>query len=165
MYKFVRAAMPQLCKFPKVRAFSSEFDAGSRTLYRGERSVNNVTLLGRVGSDAEARGSADRPVSTFTLATSEKYISPSGETTESVEWHRIAVFRPGLREAVLAIAKKGNRLYVSGKLKYSLYTKANGEVQRGINIIANDIIVVDWKRGLEEEESEDEHEEDQEERT
>ena len=150
--------MTRLPKSLEVRTFSGEAPGGKRPLYKGERCINSVSLLGRVGSDAEQRGSVDRPVVTFSLATSEKFISPTGETSEAVQWHRIAVFRPGLRDAVLAIAKKGNRLYLTGTLKYSLYEASSGVTQRGINIIASDVILVGVKQVDESEWTEDQEE-------
>lgn len=35
--------------------------------------VNTVTLLGRVGADPQARGNAEHPVVTFSIATHNNY--------------------------------------------------------------------------------------------
>lgn len=40
--------------------------------------MNNVTLLGRVGADPQKRGSDERPVVTFSLATHTNYKYETG---------------------------------------------------------------------------------------
>ncbi|KAK7477202.1 hypothetical protein BaRGS_00031587, partial [Batillaria attramentaria] len=74
---------------------------------RFEKSVNQVTLLGRVGRDAETRGSESHPVVVFSVATNNVYTKADGKTVARVEWHRVSVFKPGLREKVAALLKKG----------------------------------------------------------
>ena len=69
-----------------------------------ERSINQVTLLGRVGTDPQIRGSEERPVTSFSLATNSVWKTPNpgpGDPAWShrVDWHNVVVFKPGLRES------------------------------------------------------------------
>lgn len=56
-------------------------------------SVNRVFLIGHVGSDVTIRTAGDQKVASFTLATSEKYVT------------------------------KGTQLYIEGKIKTEKYQK------------------------------------------
>ncbi|XP_022110527.1 single-stranded DNA-binding protein, mitochondrial-like [Acanthaster planci] len=111
-----------------------------------ERSVNKVTLLGRVGRDAEMRGVGSNPVTLFPLATSEtfriKRESEEDELKQRTSWHRINVFKPGLRDAVFTYCKKGSRVLVTGRISYSEYFNDSDQRVTATNIIADDVIFV-----------------------
>lgn len=86
--------------------------------------VNNVTLLGRLGKDPETKTlSNGNNITTFSIATSEKWKDKnSGEMQESTQWHNIVSY--GKQGEVLAkYLKKGNQIYIEGKLKYSTSEK------------------------------------------
>ncbi|GAB1598818.1 single-stranded DNA-binding protein, mitochondrial-like [Argonauta hians] len=110
------------------------------TVAKFEKCLNQVNLIGRVGRDAEARGSESHPVIVLSLATSFVYSKASGESASRTDWHRVSVFKPGLRDKVAAYIKKGDRLYVSGTLQYNDYWDSSNVLQKSTTIIANDII-------------------------
>ncbi|XP_041366334.1 single-stranded DNA-binding protein, mitochondrial-like [Gigantopelta aegis] len=118
---------------------------------RFEKSINQVNLLGRLGRDAELRGSEDHPVVVFSLATNTVYRKKDGETVSRVNWHRVSVFKPGLREKLAVHLKKGDRVFVTGSLRYDEYKDSNENMQRATTILANDIVNL-TKRYLSEEE-------------
>ncbi|XP_038073733.1 single-stranded DNA-binding protein, mitochondrial-like isoform X2 [Patiria miniata] len=111
-----------------------------------ERSLNKVTLLGRVGRDAELRGQGANPVALFPLATSEtfrvKRDSEEDELKQRTSWHRINVFKPGLRDSVFTYCKKGSRVLVTGRINYSEYFNDSDQKIMSTNIIADDVIFV-----------------------
>ncbi|XP_071496471.1 single-stranded DNA-binding protein, mitochondrial-like [Diadema setosum] len=112
---------------------------------KAERSINQVTLLGRIGQDVELKGSAEHPMATFSMATSvnikSKQMDDHGDDFYAkTSWHRICVFRPGLVDAVYTYCKKGDRIYLTGKLDYSEYTNADGVKMTQTSIIADDVI-------------------------
>ncbi|XP_069048103.1 single-stranded DNA-binding protein, mitochondrial isoform X2 [Lepisosteus oculatus] len=79
-----------------------------------ERSMNRVQLLGRVGQDPVMRQADGRnPVTIFSVATNEVWrtgdgeSTPSGDISQKTTWHRISVFRPGLRDVAYQYVKKG----------------------------------------------------------
>jgi len=112
---------------------------------RGERGINSVTLLGRVGIDPESRGSEAAPVSIFSLATSKNLVSnkQDGNIHQMTDWHRVAVFRPGLREFVAEQIKKGDKVYVTGEIRYSDFTPQGSSTTVKIaNIVADDVLVI-----------------------
>ncbi|VTJ58830.1 Hypothetical predicted protein [Marmota monax] len=79
-----------------------------------ERSLNRVQLLGRVGQDPVLRQAEGKnPVTIFSLATNEMWRSGEseeyqmGDISQKTTWHRISVFRPGLRDVAYQYVKKG----------------------------------------------------------
>lgn len=89
--------------------------------------LNKAQIIGRMGKDPEVRYlPSGEAVANITLATSEKWKDKAtGEQREETEWHRVSLFG---RDAEVAgdYAKKGDLLYVEGKLKTRKYTDQSG---------------------------------------
>lgn len=81
-------------------------------------SVNKVILVGNVGKNPEIRYVDNRPVATFSLATTERgYRSANGvEVPERTEWHNIVMWDRAAETAERYITK-GTKLYIEGKLR------------------------------------------------
>uniref|UniRef100_A0A8B9NZ13 Single stranded DNA binding protein 1 n=1 Tax=Apteryx owenii TaxID=8824 RepID=A0A8B9NZ13_APTOW len=112
-----------------------------------ERSMNRVQLLGRVGQDPVMRQvEGKNPVTIFSLATNEMWrtgeseVTQGGDISQKTTWHRISVFRPGLRDVTYQYVKKGARLYVEGKIDYGEYTDRNNVRRQATTIIADNVI-------------------------
>ena len=99
-------------------------------------SVNRVTLIGRVGGDANIRTVGDQKVASFNLATSEKYKGKDGNVVEQTEWHSITIWGK-LAEVVEKYVTKGTQLYIEGKIKTEKYTDNAGTDKYVTRIIAN----------------------------
>ena len=80
--------------------------------------VNKVILVGNLGRDPEVRHlESGVAVANFTLATSESYKDrTTGERKTQTEWHNIVLWR-GLAEVAEKYLKKGNQVYIEGKLR------------------------------------------------
>ncbi|NXF33599.1 SSBP protein, partial [Nyctibius bracteatus] len=123
--------------------------------------MNRVQLLGRVGQDPIMRQvDGKNPVTIFSLATNEMWRTGDSDATQGGEiwhptllflcnlgdisqkttWHRISVFRPGLRDVTYQYVKKGARIYVEGKLDYGEYTDKNNVRRQATTIIADNVI-------------------------
>ena len=90
--------------------------------------VNKVILLGNVGKDPDVRKlDSGISVATFSFATSERaYTLANGtDVPEQVEWHNIVLWR-GLAEIAQKHVKKGDKLYLEGKIKTRSYDDKNG---------------------------------------
>ncbi len=92
-------------------------------------SLNQVTLIGNLGTDPETRklNSGDKVVN-FRIATSETWTDKSsGEKKERTEWHSIVVFGRGENGGLAGIAekylKKGSRVFVQGQMKTRTWEK------------------------------------------
>ncbi|KAI5733344.1 hypothetical protein M8J76_010763 [Diaphorina citri] len=107
-----------------------------------EKTINQVTLLGRVGADPQKRGTEEHPVVLFSLAThiNFKPDREKGTVTQKTEWHRICVFKPVLRDTVYNYVQKGQRVHVTGKLTYGEVVDSQGQSRPTASIVADDII-------------------------
>ncbi|XP_053698260.1 single-stranded DNA-binding protein, mitochondrial [Sabethes cyaneus] len=128
-----------LCKLSRMTRFNVDrmfcSDPG-----RIEKTVNTVTLLGRVGADPQKRGNESHPVVTFSLATHSNYRYESGDWIQKTDWHRVVVFKPALRESVINYLRKGQRTMVTGKINYGEITDQEGKQRSTTSIIADDVI-------------------------
>jgi len=85
--------------------------------------VNRVQLIGRLGKEPEVRHlESGMSVANFTLATSEKFTTKSGEKKEETEWHNIVIWG-NLADVVEKWVHKGDQLFLEGKLKTRSYEK------------------------------------------
>jgi len=109
---------------------------------RLEKTVNHVTLMGRVGGDPQLRGTTEHPVVIFSVATHNNYNYQSGEMLQKTDWHRICVFKPYLRDSVYKYMSKGQRVYVNGRISYGEITDDQGKTHTTTSIIADDVIFI-----------------------
>jgi len=91
--------------------------------------MNSVTIVGFVGADPEQRQARNNgsKFTVLSVATQRSWKNTEDEWVSKVEWHRIAIFRPRLAEAVLNTVKKGAHVLVEGSLVSSTYEQANGK--------------------------------------
>ena len=103
-------------------------------------SVNKVTLLGNVGRDPEVRYSANgMAVANVSIATSSKRKDKNtGETIEDTQWHRVTLY-DRLAEIAGEYVKKGQPLYVEGRIKYGKFTNKDGVEQNTCDIVATEM--------------------------
>lgn len=80
--------------------------------------LNKVMLIGHLGDDVKLRYFEDgRCIGRFPLATNESYTNKqSGERVTQTEWHNILV-RNKAAETCEKFLKKGDKLFVEGRIK------------------------------------------------
>ena len=101
------------------------------------RSLNMVSLIGNVGQDPEIRStSSGNRLARLSLATNESWTDRSGQRQEATEWHRITVWGK-LVDVVELWVKKGDRLFIQGKLKYSTFQCDCGKDKHGTEIVVS----------------------------
>ena len=91
-------------------------------------SLNKVQLIGNVGKDPEVRYlDSGVAVATFPLATTDRaYTLANGtQVPERTEWHNIVLWR-GLAETAEKYVRKGDKLYIEGKIRSRSYDDQNG---------------------------------------
>ena len=100
-------------------------------------SVNKVILIGNLGKDPETRylPSGDA-VTNFSIATSEKWKSKSGEQQEHTEWHRISMFGK-VAEIAGEYLKKGSPVYVEGRIRTRKWQDKEGQDKYTTEIVAD----------------------------
>jgi single-strand DNA-binding protein len=110
------------------------------------RSVNKVILLGNVGKDPEIRATAGgMTVANFSIATTDRIKGQDGQYTDKTEWHNLVAFQR-TAEIIRDYVKKGNKLYIEGRLQTSSWDdKATGQKKYKTEIIVNDLSLLSGK--------------------
>ena len=110
------------------------------------RSWNRVELIGNLTRDPELRytpnGSA---VVTFTIATNRTFVS-DGEKREEADFHKIVAWAK-LAELCSQLLKKGNRVFVSGRLQNRSWEGQDGQQRQTTEIVIEDMILLTSKSG------------------
>src|SRR5215212_23128 len=102
------------------------------------RSLNKVMLIGNLGADPEVRSTTGgNRVATFSLATSRTWNGPSGDRQEKTEWHRCVVWNTKtsqLADIVERYLKKGDKVYVEGRIEYRQWQDKEGQTRYSTEI-------------------------------
>ncbi|HUF11663.1 MAG TPA: single-stranded DNA-binding protein [Longimicrobiales bacterium] len=86
------------------------------------RSINKIILVGNVGRDPDIHVTqAGTKVAHLSLATSRR-IPKNGAVEERTDWHRLTVW-DRLAELVEDYVRKGDRLYVEGRMEYDSFER------------------------------------------
>lgn len=111
------------------------------------RSLNKVMLIGNVGSDPEIRTTGGgTKMAKVSLATNRTFTDRSGQQQEKTEWHRLT-FWERLAELVEQYVKKGDRLYVEGRLEYSTTEDDKGNQRYWTDIIVREMVMLSGGAG------------------
>jgi single-strand DNA-binding protein len=110
------------------------------------RSLNKVMLIGNLGADPEVRSTSNGSrVATLSLATSRQWTTQSGEKQEKTEWHRCVVWNAkgsGLADVVEKYLKKGDRVYVEGRIEYRTWQDKEGQKRYTTEINVRDLVML-----------------------
>lgn len=102
------------------------------------KDINQVTLLGNVGSvEVKTLPSGDS-MGRFSVATTERWKDKSGEWQEKTEWHKCVVFKPyanGLEDKIW----KGCRVFAQGKVVTRKYQDQDGNDRYSTEVVVNNI--------------------------
>ena len=105
------------------------------------RSLNKVMLIGNVGSEPDIRAtSSGTQVAKVSLATNRQWKDGSGQQKEKTEWHRLTFFGR-LVDMVDQWVKKGDRLYVEGRIEYS-ESESEGQKKYWTDIIVSEMVML-----------------------
>jgi single-strand DNA-binding protein len=97
--------------------------------------INKTILIGNCGKDPEVRTTTNSKVASFSLATSESHKNQAGEKITETEWHSLKCWGK-LADIAEKYIKKGQQLYVEGKIHYGNYDN-----KEGVKVYTTDIIV------------------------
>ena len=109
--------------------------------------VNKVILVGNLGKDPEIRhleGGAS--VARFSLATNEYYKDKQGTRVERTEWHNITAWR-GLAEVAEKYLKKGQQVYVEGKLRTRQYQDKDNQTHYITEVVVDELTMLGGRPG------------------
>jgi single-strand DNA-binding protein len=106
--------------------------------------INKVVLIGNVGQDPETKQfESGAKMAKFSLATNEIY-KKDGEKTTNTEWHRVITFKK-TADVVEQYVKKGDSLYVEGKLQTRSWEDDSGNKKYMTEIVAFSIQMLGGK--------------------
>ncbi len=110
------------------------------------RSLNKVTIIGNLGADPEVRSTANGSrVATISVATSRQWNTPSGERQEKTEWHRVVLWNSKtypLADIVEKYLKKGDKVYIEGRIEYRTWEDREGNTRYTTEINAREMIML-----------------------
>lgn len=101
-------------------------------------SYNKVILLGNLGKDPEIREFDGGKVASFTLATTDRaYTNKNGvQIPESTQWHNCVCFGK-TADFVAGYIRKGNKVFVEGKIRYRSYQDQSGATKWVTEIVVD----------------------------
>src|SRR5690606_40476191 len=93
------------------------------------RSRNQAMLTGNVGADPELRTTATGlRVASLPLATHRRWTDDQGQAHEKSDWHRIIAW-DRLADVVERFVKRGDRLFVEGRIEYRSWEDSAGQTR------------------------------------
>lgn len=99
-------------------------------------SLNKVMIIGNLGRDPEMRYTpSGQAVTQFTVATNRSYQDKNQEWQKETEWHRVVVWGQQAERAAERL-RKGNRVYVEGRLQTRQWEDQSGGKRSTTEIIA-----------------------------
>ena len=106
-------------------------------------SVNKVILIGNLGKDPEVRHlESGVGVANFSIATSENYKDrKTGERVTQTEWHNVVLWR-GLADVAEKYLKKGDKIYIEGKLRTRTWQDQQGNNRYTTEIVADNLTML-----------------------
>ncbi|MFZ8963177.1 MAG: single-stranded DNA-binding protein [Schleiferiaceae bacterium] len=105
--------------------------------------LNKVMLIGNLGKDPEVRNSDNGGMLVrFPIATTENYTDREGNRRENTEWHTIVVRSPRLGEVCERYLKKGDKVFIEGKIRSRQWTDDHNQTRYNIEIAADSMTML-----------------------
>ena len=109
--------------------------------------INKAIIIGNLCADPEQRSTqGGSQVSTFSVATSEKWKGKDGQMHESTEYHRIVAWGK-LAEICGEYLNKGSKVYIEGKIQTRKWQDQNGNDKYTTEIIAKEMKMLSPRSG------------------
>lgn len=114
-------------------------------------SVNKVILVGHLGRDPEVRYTpSGDAVADVSLATTEVVKNKDGQKEDRTEWHNLVLWR-SLAEFAKEWLKKGQLVYVEGRLQTRQWEDKEGQKRSRTEIQVEQITMLGGRVGREKE--------------
>ena len=108
--------------------------------------INKVTLVGHVGDDPRLTQFNDNSaVAHFSLATDEAYTDKEGKSVKKTEWHRMVAWNKQA-EIVKNYVKKGDPLYMEGKIRTTSWEDKEGNKRYSTEIFCENFLFLTSKQ-------------------
>ncbi len=107
--------------------------------------INKAIILGNIGADPEQhKTQSANALTTFSVATSQRWTGKDGQPQEQTEWHRIVTFGK-LAEICGKYLSKGSKVYIEGRLRTNKWKDQDGNTRYTTEIVANEMKMLDHK--------------------
>ncbi|MGF1644065.1 MAG: single-stranded DNA-binding protein [Thiotrichales bacterium] len=113
------------------------------------RGINKVILVGNLGADPEVRQmpTSGGVVANLRIATSESWRDrTTGEAQERTEWHRVVMYNR-LAEVARDYLRKGQQVYIEGKLTTRKWQDQSGQDRYTTEIVGNEMQMLGGRAG------------------
>ncbi len=107
------------------------------------RTINKVTLLGRVGTDPEMQYTQGGTALTKLRLATDRYRSNGDSETD---WHSVVCWDK-VAEAVNTYVGKGQRIYVEGRLVQNSWETEDGQRRHRTEVHASEVVFLDGGNG------------------
>ncbi len=109
------------------------------------RGINKVTLIGNLGKDPEVQTFDTYKKAAFSLATTEYSRDREGNEVQHTEWHNIVMWR-GLAEIAEQYLRKGNQVYIEGKIRTRSFDAKDGTKKYITEIQADNLVLLGGRK-------------------
>lgn len=114
-------------------------------------SLNRAQIIGNLTRDPEMRYlPSGQPVTTFGVATNRRWVTATGEQQEDTQFHNIVVWRK-LAEICHQILKKGDKVYIEGRLQTRGWEAPDGTKRQRTEIVMDNFVSLSPKSKIERE--------------
>jgi single-strand DNA-binding protein len=110
------------------------------------RGLNKVMIIGHLGRDPEMRYTpSGRPVTTFSVAATRSWTTAEGERREETEWFNVVAWGT-LAEICNQHLRKGQQVYLEGRLQTRRWDDAEGRKHFATELVAREMIMLGDRR-------------------
>ena len=107
---------------------------------------NRVQLIGNLGADPEVKNlESGKLMAKLSIATSDSYINNTGDKIEDTQWHNVVAWDK-LSDFSNQYLKKGQLVYIEGKIRTRSWEDSNGNKKYKTEIVSQQITPLEWKK-------------------
>ncbi len=109
------------------------------------RGLNKVILIGNLGRDPEMRYTpSGKPVTAFSLAVNRSWTTADGGRRDETEWFNVVAWSE-LAEVCNKFLRKGERVYIEGRLQTRSWESPDGQKHSRTEVVANELLMLDGR--------------------
>lgn len=106
------------------------------------RGLNKVMLIGRLGQDPEMRYTpSGKPLTKFQMAVNRSWTSSDNEKKTETEWFTVVSWGK-LAEICNQYLKKGQQVYIEGRLHSRQWVDDEGANHSAVEVVAQEMIML-----------------------
>lgn len=105
-------------------------------------SYNRIIIVGNLGRDPETRYTPNGdPITSFSVATSERRKGANGEAAEETTWHNVQAFGR-TAEVASEYLRKGSKCLVEGRYRSRKWTDKEGSERLSFEVICDRVVLL-----------------------